>query len=95
MIFILKLCFFLAPFPVFINLTDLSLLVIFPTNINELFGRVDTKPVPVVLFCYFCYQAIATIYIINKSKEFSFIQKERKTEFFIGNYFNICVFLLL
>ncbi len=83
MIFILKLCFFLAPFPVFINLTDLSLLLVFPTDIEELFDKVDTKPVPVVLFCYFYYQAIATIFIINKSKKFSFIQKKHKSEFLL------------
>ena len=83
MIFILKLCFFLAPFPVFINLTDLSILVAFPNNIDELFSRVDTKPVPVVLFCYFFYQAISTFYIINKSNKFYFIQNKIKTKFLL------------
>ena len=75
MIFILKLCFFLAPFPLFINLTDLSLLAVFTNDVAELFRKVNTKPVPFVLFCYFCYQTVAICYIINNSKKFSFMKK--------------------
>lgn len=87
MISFMRLIFFIAPFPIFIDLADLSLVTAFPIIIHDFSKKIAAYPVPLVLFCYFYYLGLSIINILTRTNKFSFLIKKNKLVILIAIVF--------